>query len=109
MLFRSVFNCAMGRSTSLLQLIETLNQRLGTNIRPQLAPPRTGDVKHSLADIQAARACLNYEPVVSLDEGLGRTIEFYRDWLANQAERSPTTREGQAATPTTASPKSTSA
>jgi UDP-glucose 4-epimerase len=43
-----------------------------------LAPPRAGDVRESLADISLARELLDYQPTVGFDEGLARTIEYYR-------------------------------
>jgi UDP-glucose 4-epimerase len=72
------FNVANGRSTSLLELLELLNQFLGTKIEPVHAPPRVGDVRESLADITQARSCLAYEPQVGFEEGLRRSIEYYR-------------------------------
>jgi nucleoside-diphosphate-sugar epimerase len=41
--------------------------------------PRAGDVRHSLASISRAREQLGYTPTVNLEEGLGRTIEYFRD------------------------------
>jgi nucleoside-diphosphate-sugar epimerase len=41
-------------------------------------PPRQGDVRDSLADITKARTLLGYQPLVSLDEGLRRTVDWYR-------------------------------
>jgi UDP-glucose 4-epimerase len=73
-----VFNIACGRQQSLLQLIDSINGVLGTSIDPEFAPPRAGDVRESLADIAAARAVLGYEPAVAFDEGLRRSIEYYR-------------------------------
>jgi len=73
-----VFNVAMGRSTSLLALVKRINELLGTEIQPRHAPPRRGDILESLADISQARRCLKYEPRVSFDEGLRRSIDFYR-------------------------------
>jgi UDP-glucose 4-epimerase len=72
------FNVANGRSTSLLELLKLLNQFLGTKIEPVHAPPRVGDVRESLADITQARSCLAYEPQVGFEEGLRRSIEYYR-------------------------------
>jgi nucleoside-diphosphate-sugar epimerase len=50
--------------------------------RPDLTPThaadRAGDVRHSLADLSAARAVLGYEPVVDFAPGLRATIEWYR-------------------------------
>ncbi len=71
-------NVANGRSTSLLELIDILNQLLGTNVRPIHAPPRVGDVRESLADITLAREHLAYEPKVGFEEGLRRSIDYYR-------------------------------
>lgn len=72
------FNVACGRQQSLLELIASVNGALGTAIEPVFAPARTGDVRESLADIAAARAVLGYEPSVEFDEGLQRSIEYYR-------------------------------
>lgn len=73
-----VFNVAMGRSITLLELLQLLNERMGTNISPRFEPPRTGDVLHSLADIRAARKYLGYQPQISSQEGLRRTVDYYR-------------------------------
>jgi nucleoside-diphosphate-sugar epimerase len=73
-----VFNAANGRSTTLVSLIEQLNQRLGTKIKPNFAPSRVGDVRESLADISRARALLGYEPQVDFETGLGLSIDYYR-------------------------------
>lgn len=76
-----VFNVACGEQCSLLELIASINHVLGTSIEPQFAPPRAGDVRESLADISTARTLLGYEPTVDFDEGLRRSIEYYRSLL----------------------------
>lgn len=76
-----VFNVANGRSTTLLELLTLLNQYLGTRIEPVFKPSRTGDVRESLADISAARRALGYEPSVGFEEGVRRTIDYYRQAL----------------------------
>lgn len=73
-----VINIAAGRAVSLLELIGMLNKLLGTNVSPVHAPPRPGDIRESLADISLARRLLGYEPRVSCEEGLRRSIEYYR-------------------------------
>lgn len=73
-----VFNVACGGQFSLLQLIDSINRVLGTEIEPKFAEARPGDVRDSLADITAARSVLGYEPLVDFDEGLRRSIEYYR-------------------------------
>ena len=72
------FNVANGRSTDLLKLIAELNALLHTTITPVHEPPRAGDVRESLADISQARECLGYEPQVGFEEGLRRSIDYYR-------------------------------
>jgi UDP-glucose 4-epimerase len=73
-----VFNVAGGQSICLLQLVEELNRLTGQRLEPRFEPARAGDVRTSLADISAARRELNYEVKVNWQEGLRRTIEFYR-------------------------------
>jgi UDP-glucose 4-epimerase len=71
-------NAADGRSIDLLTLLDMLNRLLGTNIKPQFAPARVGDVRESQADITLARKLLAYEPQVDFEEGLRRSIDYYR-------------------------------
>ncbi|MGE0607730.1 MAG: SDR family oxidoreductase [Pirellulales bacterium] len=73
-----VFNLANGRSSTLLDLIASINRLLGLDIAPVLAPARVGDVRESLADITLARQYLGYDPGVSFEEGLKRSIDYYR-------------------------------
>ena len=77
-----VFNVAGGRSFSLLELLAKLNNYLGTSIDPIHKDLRTGDVKHSLADITQASQALSYEPVVDFDTGLQLSIDYYRTLLS---------------------------
>lgn len=72
------FNVACGDSIDLLRLVKDLNQLTGQQLQPRFEPRRVGDVLHSLADISAARECLGYEIQVSWEEGLRRTLEYYR-------------------------------
>ncbi|MCX7017759.1 MAG: SDR family oxidoreductase [Candidatus Sumerlaeota bacterium] len=71
-------NIACGKSFTLLDLLTELNSILGTRIEPVYAPPRAGDVKHSLADISRARQLIQYEVSIDFTEGLRRTVEWYR-------------------------------
>ncbi len=71
-------NAACGSSTDLLTLLDVLNRLLGTDIKPAHADPRPGDVRESLADITLARKHLGYEPKVDFEEGLRRSIDYYR-------------------------------
>jgi nucleoside-diphosphate-sugar epimerase len=69
-----VVNVACGRAHSVLDLIDLLADRLGVEAIRRHAEPRAGEVRHSLASIEAARTLLGYEPVVSIETGLDRTI-----------------------------------
>lgn len=73
-----VINIACGYQTSLNQLVEKINKYLGKSISCKYEAERTGDVKHSLADIEKAEKLLGYKPLVTFDDGLARTIEFYK-------------------------------
>ena len=78
-----VLNVANGRATSLLDLLKQLNELLGTSIEPIHAPPRPGDIRESLADISAANTLLGYKPPVSFEDGLKRSIDYYRRLVGN--------------------------
>jgi UDP-glucose 4-epimerase len=73
-----ILNVACGRQYSLLELVESINRVLETRIEPIFASARTGDVRESLADISAARECLDYEPLIDFEEGLRRSIDYYQ-------------------------------
>ena len=78
------FNIACGEKLDLLDLIAAINRVLGTKIEPIFDPPRVGDVRDSLADISRARKVLGYEPEIDFDEGLRRSIEYYRQLAAKK-------------------------
>lgn len=71
-----VINMACGDNISLLDLMDSLNKLLGKSVEPIFAAPRAGDIKHSRADISKAGRLLGYEPQVSFEEGLARTVEW---------------------------------
>jgi UDP-glucose 4-epimerase len=73
-----VFNVATGHRVDLNETFRLLKKLTGYAGDVGYAPERTGDVKHSLADLTQARKHLGYEPVVDFEEGLRRTIEWYR-------------------------------
>jgi len=75
-------NVANGKSTDLLTLIDVLNRLLGTQVEPTFAPPRPGDVRESLADVTLACKLLGYEPQVDFEDGLKRSIEYYKGLAA---------------------------
>ncbi len=71
-------NVAAGQRVTLNETFETLCTLTGYAGKPAYAEPRSGDIRHSLADITLARELLGYEPRVDFREGLRRTVEWYR-------------------------------
>jgi len=76
-----VINIACGQAVTVNEIIDMINELLGKNVKPIYTAPRAGDVKHSLADITAARELINFEPVVDFKDGLKKAIDWYRDNL----------------------------
>ena len=74
-----VFNIACGAATTLNDVVRLISEKLKRDIPVTYAPGRVGDVKHSLADIAAARAGLGYKGAISFEEGLQRTIAWYAE------------------------------
>lgn len=75
----NVYNVGTGRSITVLELVAALNRLLRTTLVPKHGPTRTGDVRYSRADISRARRDLGFEPTVSFEEGLERTLRWYRE------------------------------
>jgi len=73
-----VFNVATGQRADLYQTFQVLKKLIGYRGDVKYGPERAGDVKHSLADISRAEQYLGYRPKVDFEEGLSRTIEWYR-------------------------------
>jgi nucleoside-diphosphate-sugar epimerase len=69
-----VFNIACGKRITINQMIEFINHSLGKHVKPSYAKPRTGDVKHSLANIGKAQQLLGYGVQVEFQEGLKRIL-----------------------------------
>ena len=74
-----VFNVAVGRRVTLNETFETLKSLTGYKGQVAHGPERTGDVKHSLADITLAERHLRYKPLVSFEDGLRRTVAWYKE------------------------------
>jgi UDP-glucose 4-epimerase len=74
----AVFNIACGQAIDLNSVLRLCAELTGKPLTPRYEPARAGDVKHSLADINAARRDLGYEPQVLFSEGLGRVVDWFR-------------------------------
>ena len=73
-----IINVATGGRISLNQLFEAMRRMTGATVKPVYAEPRAGDVRDSQADISLAREILGYTPLVSFEDGLQRTVDWYR-------------------------------
>jgi len=73
-----VFNIGTGDRVSLNHTLETLRRISGKKLEAKYEPPREGDIRDSQADISRAREILGYEPTVRFEEGLERTLDWYR-------------------------------
>jgi len=73
-----VLNVGVGARVTLLDIAARLEQLLGRRLERRHTAARAGDVPHSLADIGKAKRVLGYTPLVDFDEGLRRTVEFFR-------------------------------
>jgi UDP-N-acetylglucosamine 4-epimerase len=88
-----VFNIAVGGRTSLSELVQLLRQLLQERHPGLVVPPpvhadfRTGDVRHSQADISKARRILGYDPVYDVGAGLREALPWYEARSAAAAER----------------------
>jgi nucleoside-diphosphate-sugar epimerase len=73
-----VFNVGCGARVSLLEIIDRLETMIGRPLERRHTPTRSGDVRHTLADVSRARRLLGYAPSVGFDEGLARTLDYFR-------------------------------
>jgi len=73
-----VFNVANGRDNTVLELVDALNRIIGKNIQPKLLPVRAGDVFRTSADISKIQQKIKYQPLVTFEEGLKHTVEYFK-------------------------------
>jgi UDP-glucose 4-epimerase len=78
-------NIASGERTTLSELLAVICAAAGRTVEPRFGPPREGDIQHSFADIALARSALGYKPVVSLEAGIGRTVDWFARSTAGSA------------------------
>jgi UDP-glucose 4-epimerase len=74
----NVYNVGTGQSVTVLDLVAALNKLMGTSLVAKHADPRAGDVRYSMADISRTRRDLGYAPTVTFEEGLAKTLAWYR-------------------------------
>jgi UDP-glucose 4-epimerase len=84
-----LFNIGTGERHTLNQALATLGEICGVKPSARYESPRPGDVRDSLADIHAAGTRLGYEPAVGFEEGLRKTVDWYRENLATLLRPQP--------------------
>lgn len=75
-------NISTANAVTVNTVVNTIRELLDkTHIEPEYAPPRPGDIKHSLADVKRAKELIGYEPTVSFEDGIRKAIGWYRENL----------------------------
>jgi len=87
-----MFNVATGKRADLNQAFQLLKNVTGYRGEVKYAPARAGDVKHSLADLARAEKHLGYKPTVDFEEGLRRTVDWYRGQQSSTTGKQQTLR-----------------
>lgn len=72
-----IYNVTVGEQTTLNQLYKMISSHLALSTQPTYREFRSGDIRHSLADISQAQTFLGYQPTFTLDKGLGQTIDWF--------------------------------
>jgi len=73
----NIFNIGSGKSVSINRLWRMICQLKGNHIEPKYAPPRAGDIRESVANIDYSQKILGFEPEYSFEKGLKETFEYY--------------------------------
>lgn len=76
-----VFNIALGNTTSLIELYSMIAEEIGTHKKVKFRAERPGDIKSSLADVTKAKFLLNFQPGITVGEGLKKTVQWYKENL----------------------------
>lgn len=79
--FGRAYNIAYGERFTVNQMLQAMCEQLGVEFNPEYVNPRAGDIKHSLANIDATRELLGYNPSWSFEDGFKETIEWYKENL----------------------------
>jgi UDP-N-acetylglucosamine 4-epimerase len=76
--FGEVYNVACGYKTSVNQLYDVIRVAANSDKAPEMCPPRTGDIRDSLADISKAKNNFGYDPQVDIKEGMEITLSWFK-------------------------------
>jgi len=81
------FNFSNETQVTVIELVAKLLGLMNSELRPDIRNEATNEIRHQYLSAAKAREKLNWKPQFSLDEGLGRTIEWYKGFLQNGNER----------------------
>lgn len=73
-----IFNVAAGKDNTVLKLVDCLNKILDKKIQPKFLPKRVGDVFRTCADISKIKSKLGFKPTIGFEEGLKKTVEYFK-------------------------------
>lgn len=82
------FNFGWGRGYSVIEIVETVLRQGGSSLQPKVLGQNRGEINKQWLDSAKANRVLNWQPAVTLDEGVRRSIDWYRDFLAAAADES---------------------
>lgn len=82
----NIFNVATGKGITLLDLAEKMLSKAGATSKLLIQEKRTGEVMRFIADISKTRELLHYEPEVFIDDGIARTLEWYKNTSKSRDE-----------------------
>lgn len=80
------FNFGWGRGYSVLEIVNTVLEQGGSRLKPQVLGQNKGEINRQWLDSTKARTVLGWEPRVPLAEGIARSIDWYREYLANERQ-----------------------
>jgi UDP-glucuronate 4-epimerase len=75
-----IFNLGRGNPSGLMDFIEILEKNLGVEAKKEFLPMQKGDVSLTYADISKAKEMLNWQPKVSLEEGVANFVDWYKKY-----------------------------
>jgi CDP-glucose 4,6-dehydratase len=79
------FNFSYQLQITVLELVQRILQFMASDLSPEILNEANNEIRHQYLDSTKARTLLNWTPLFDLDKGLGRTIEWYREFLVNDA------------------------
>jgi CDP-glucose 4,6-dehydratase len=82
------FNFSNELQITVLELVQEILKRMGSSLTPDIRNEASNEIRHQYLSAEKARRRLGWRPLFSLDEGLNRTIQWYREFFAHEPESS---------------------